>query len=262
MAILRIQDLADPRLDPYRSLKASNSTRWTDRFVVEGETLVGRLLASDFAIHSLLVAQRYLAWATSLAHTADVLVVSDDWIEAIVGFNFHRGMLACAFRKPPRELTAVCRGVPGKLTLVVCPDVQDPENLGTILRISSAFGVDAVVLGDHCADPFSRRVLRVSAGASLRLPIVESPALESELIAIRDGCQVRLWATVAAPDASRFDSQPRPQRLALLMGSEGHGLAPQWLRLCDRAITIPMQPGVDSLNVAVAAGIMLYHLTR
>jgi tRNA G18 (ribose-2'-O)-methylase SpoU len=73
---------------------------------------------------------------------------------------------------------------------------------------------------------------------------------------------VELWATVVDADATPFDQPDRPQRLAILFGSEGLGLAPRWRDLCDRLITVPMRPGIDSLNVSVAAGIVLYHLTR
>ena len=259
MGIVIINSPDDARLEPYRTLKATNKTRWAGRFVAEGEKLVRRLLDSDFRVHSLLVANSHLP---SLPNRADidVLVVPDEWIEQIVGFNFHRGILACGYRKPSPDLGQLCRMVSHRVTLVVCPDVQDPENLGAILRTSSALGIDAVVLGRDCCDPFSRRVLRVSMGAALRIPIVESDDLANDLSRIRAQSQVELWAAVTEPAASRFDALRRPERLALLVGSEGHGLAPHWLALCDRQVTIPMQPGTDSLNVATATGILIYHL--
>ena len=149
-----------------------------------------------------------------------------------------------------------------RLTLAVCPDVQDPENLGAILRIASALAIDAVVLGPDCCDPFSRRVLRVSMGAALRVKIVESDELVAELTALRDTIQLEQWAAVTDATATSFDKLQRPARLALLLGSEGHGLSADWVARCNHAVTIPMAPRVDSLNVAVAAGILLYHLTR
>ena len=143
-------------------------------------------------------------------------------------------------RKPGHDLHAVCRDHAGRLTLVVCPDVKDQENLGAILRISAAFGVQAVVLGSACADPFSRRALRVSMGASLRLPIALPADLPSEVRALRESWQLELWATVADRSAASLEDLQPPQRLAILLGSEGHGLDAQWLSLCDRQVTIPM----------------------
>lgn len=263
MATLRIDDLDDPRLAPYRALKKSNATRASGHFIVEGDKLVRRLLASDFKILSLLVAEQYLPAIADLAnHDVEVLVVDRPAIEQIVGFNFHRGMLGCALRKPKLSLRETAKESATRLTLVACPDVQDPENLGAILRISNALAIDAVVLGPGCCDPFSRRVLRVSMGAALRVKIVECDDLAVELATLHDTMGLELWAAVTDATATDFDTITRPARLALLLGSEGHGLPAEWVARCDRAVTIPMAPEVDSFNVAVAAGILLYHLTR
>ncbi|HVW00952.1 MAG TPA: RNA methyltransferase, partial [Planctomycetaceae bacterium] len=147
---------------------------------------------------------------------------------------------------------------PGRLTLVVCPDVQDPENLGAIIRLSRAFGVDGLVLGGQCANPFSRRVLRVSMGTVFRLPLFDCPDLATAFDEFRQA-GVQTAATVLDPAAETLAGSTRPERFALLFGSEGHGIAPQWIEACDRRITIPMQGGTDSLNVAVAAGICLHY---
>lgn len=260
MNVFRIDDVSDARLMPYRNLKATNDTRWTGQFVVEGDKLVRRLLDSDFTVASLLVSQGYLSkYAPLVDASTRIFVVPDDWIEQLVGFNFHRGVLACAIRKPNADLLAANVQ---RQTIVICPDVQDPENLGALLRISDAFGVNALLLGGGCCDPFSRRVLRVSMGAALRVRIRQTEQLDSELRELRDRAGFALWATVIDRDAERFDALARPERLGLLLGSEGHGLGAQWLALCDRRITIPMQSHTDSLNVSVAAGVMLYHLTK
>jgi tRNA G18 (ribose-2'-O)-methylase SpoU len=119
--------------------------------------------------------------------------------------------------------------------------------------------VHALLLGPACADPFSRRVARTSMGANFRLPLIESSDLAQDLTALRDEYGVQLVATVLADDAEPLSSVVPVGRTALLFGSEGFGLTPHWLALCDRRVTIPMRPGVDSLNVNVAAGIFLYH---
>lgn len=261
MSIQLIESLDDPRLAPYRSLKATNDTRWTGRFVAEGDKLVRRLLASHFRVHSMLASVRYFAEMQALAPPdAELLVVDDAWMETIVGFNFHRGVLACAHRGARIELVPWLRGVLGDCTLVVCPDVQDPENLGSILRTASALGVSGVILGPNCCDPLSRRVLRVSMGAALEIPVIECPDLETALRLVQHEQHVELWATVTDRDAEPLVERPRPPRLAVLVGSEGHGLAPHWVEACDRRVTIPMREGIDSLNVAVATGIVLYQV--
>jgi tRNA G18 (ribose-2'-O)-methylase SpoU len=259
MPHIRINSLDDRRLEPYRYLKDTNRTRWADLFVCEGEKLVRRLLASDFTVESVLISDRFERQFGALA-PPEVLVwiVPDELVEPLVGFNFHRGILACGRRRanPPLEEIAPL-GRP--LTLVICPEVQDPENLGAILRISSAFGVDGVLIGCGSADPFSRRVLRVSMGASLRLPIREAADIAADLRQLRNSLAVELAATVLDASAEPLSTAKRPDRFALLFGSEGHGLDPAIIALCNRRLTIPMNPGTDSLNVAVAAGIFLHH---
>jgi len=145
---------------------------------------------------------------------------------------------------------------------VVCVDIQDPTNLGGILRNSAAFGADLVLLSRRCADPFSRRVLRVSMGAVLRLSVAESANLEGDLRRLRDEFGVQLVATVLQEGAESLEKASRPPRLALLFGNEGHGLPPEMTAICQRRVTVPMCSGANSLNAAVAAGVFLYHFTR
>lgn len=263
MPVVEIASLDDPRLAPYRELKKSNLTRWSGLFVAEGEKLVRRLLASGYETASLLVGRRYLEEFAALAPAeTPVLAIPDEWVESLVGFNFHRGVLACGKRRANPALKDVLPAAGQRSTVVVCPDVQDPENLGAILRIAAAFGVDLVVLGPRAADPLSRRVLRVSMGAALGVPIIRSDDLAAELDRLRREFAFELAATVLDADAEPLDRAARPNRIALLFGSEGHGLDRSLVERCDHRLTIAMQRGTDSLNVAVAAGIFLYHFTR
>jgi tRNA G18 (ribose-2'-O)-methylase SpoU len=177
-----------------------------------------------------------------------------------VGFAFHRGIMGCGQRGPAPDLARwlADRG-DGPATLVVCPDVHDPTNLGSIIRATAALGGSGVVLGRGCADPFSRRVLRVSMGAALVLPVFESGDLAADLTRLRQAGFARV-AAVLDPAAQPLSSWKPPQRVALLLGNEGHGLAPAWQQQAECRVTIPMQAGIDSLNVAAAAAVLLYHV--
>jgi tRNA G18 (ribose-2'-O)-methylase SpoU len=258
MPRIPIDDLDDPRLVLYRHLKATNETRGGETFVVEGEKLVYRLLASRFPTESVLVTDRYEAHhASQVPEDVPMFVIPHERIETLVGYHFHRGVLACGRRRAWPELAETLRGVGLRSTLVVCPTLDKPDNLGAILRICDVFGVDAVLIGDSCPDPLSRRVIRVSMGAALRLPVYVPDDLIGMVEQLRD--EHEIIATVAEPDAEVLGRVARPDRVALLLGSEAFGLEPEWLNLADRRVTIPMRPGADSLNVAVAAGILLYH---
>jgi tRNA G18 (ribose-2'-O)-methylase SpoU len=262
MPVERLATLDDPRLAPYRDLHQTNLTRGSGLFVVEGPLLVERLLASNYAVASVLVEERQVeSVLPGVLPETPVYVVLAGQIERVIGFNFHRGVLACGKRTPSRALAEVLAKSSERFTLVVAVEVHDPGNLGGILRNSAAFGVDAVVLSPRCADPFSRRVLRVSMGAALRLAICESSDLLADLELLRRQ-DVSLLATVLSEEAERLETVVRPDRMALLLGNEAHGLPEGIVAPCDRRITLPMLRGTDSLNVAVASGIFLYELTR
>jgi tRNA G18 (ribose-2'-O)-methylase SpoU len=258
-----IQYLDDPRLEVFRHLKSTNLTRWSGLFIAEGRRVVERLLASDFEVESLLVSdEREQQIAPLVSPETPLYVLPIAMARELVGYNFHTGVLACGRRPPARRLSDVVDNENKPLTLVVCPDVNDPDNLGSIIRSSSALGVDGLLLGNGCADPYSRRVSRLSMGHVYRLPFVESHDLHHDLLSLRDNWNVELAATVIEPGAEPLNSAARSSRFALLLGNEAHGLAPEWVQLCQRRITIPMRETGDSLNVSVSAAIFLYHFTR
>ena len=260
MPLFAISSLDDPRLDVYRHLKTTNLTRWSGRFVAEGARVARRLLDSDYEVeHALVSEHRLTEMRPHLPDELPAYVLPHAMAKALVGYNFHTGVLACGRRRPGPDLATVIERAGPRLLLAVCPAVNDPDNLGSIIRSGAAFGVDAVVLGRECADPFSRRVLRVSMGNALFLPIVETRGLERDLVRLRDEWDVEVVATVLDDDAEPLARAPRTPRTALVFGNEAHGLGSEWRTLCTRRVTIPMQRGTDSLNVAVAAGVFLYH---
>jgi tRNA G18 (ribose-2'-O)-methylase SpoU len=263
MPAISIDDLDDPRIAIYRSLKATNQTRRLEQFVVEGQRLVERLLVSRFPVVSLLVTDRHLPkLAVHVPDAVPTYVVPSAMADAIVGFPFHRGVLACAERRPWPTGEELVSDRVRRLVLVICPKLSDPENLGAIARIGDVFGIDAVLVGPECPDPLSRRVLRVSMGAVLRLPVIVVDRLIDAVARLaRDG-GIELIAAVADQSAEPFDGIVQPRRAGLVLGDEHHGIDPEWLHLCRRKVTIPMRPGASSLNVAVAAGILIDSLTR
>jgi tRNA G18 (ribose-2'-O)-methylase SpoU len=263
MPVETIHELDDPRLEPYRNLKATNLTRWSNRFIAEGLLVVERLLQSDFEVASVLVSRRLERQVLPRVHDeCPTYLLEQQLAERLVGYSFHTGVLACGRRRPGPALESVVAAGGSRQLLAVCPHVNDPENVGAIIRLAAGFAVNAVVLGAGCADPFSRRVLRVSMGTAFRVPIVETNDLRTLLTRLRDEHEFELAATVLDPAADQLNLACRSPRMALLFGNEKHGLDPSWVELCARRLSIPMAAGADSLNVAVAAGIFFHHLTR
>jgi tRNA G18 (ribose-2'-O)-methylase SpoU len=257
-----IDSLADSRLDPYRNVRQTNFTRWSGRFIAEGKLVVERLLTSGLAVESVLVSDRRRdAIATASRRDVELYVVPQVVAEQLVGYNFHAGVLACARRPPTIELETIASKA-GRLTFLVCPKITGPENLGTLVRLCHAFEVDALVLGRGSADPFSRRVVRVSMGSVFCVPVVVSRDAIADVTRARSQHGVETWAAVACQTGDALDRCARPPRLAVMLGNEFEGLSDEWLTLADRQVAIPMALGADSLNVACAASILLYHLAR
>ena len=258
-----ITDLNDPRLAEYRTLKATNETRDLGHFVVEGDKLVERLLASRFPTVSVLVTDRRLSRLASVVpDEVPVYVMPFEKIHELVGFPFHQGVLGCGRRLPWPDWRSLWHGMAKTLTLVVCPKISNPENLGSIARLCDVLGVDGVMAGPSCPDPLSRRVIRVSMGSTLRVPILVSNHLPMLADEIKSTLRATFMAAVADRDAVPFESVGRPDRIALVLGDEAEGVDPEWVARCERSITIPMPGGASSLNVSTAAAILLYHFTK
>ncbi len=263
MAIEIIETLDDRRLEPYRNLKATNRTRWSNQFIAEGALVVRRLLESDFEVASVLVSRRNeREFATLAAPECPVYLLEHALAEQLVGYTFHTGVLACGKRRASPAIEDVLAGAGESPLVAVCPNVNDPENIGALIRLCAGFGVAAAVLGPGCADPFSRRVLRVSMGTALFVPVIETRDLRGFLLRLRDEFGFALQAAVLDPSAEPLEGAFRSNRTAILFGNEKHGLDDTWIELCQRKLTIPMAPRADSLNVAVAAGIFFYHFAR
>ena len=258
-----ISSITDPHVAPYAQLHQTNLTRGSGLFVAEGDKVVQRLIDSQFIVDSLLAEDE---WAERLepqvpAETP-IYVIERALMTELVGFRFHRGVLGCGRRNETQSLENILPSNDEPALVLVCPAVQDPTNLGSIIRTAAAMRANALLLGGDCADAFSRRVLRVSMGSSLFLPIREAPDLIGDVVALREMHGFEVLATVLDKNATPLDQVAKPKRLALVLGSEGHGLDERWLQLCPQQITLPMRAGIDSLNVSIAAAVFLYHFAH
>jgi tRNA G18 (ribose-2'-O)-methylase SpoU len=262
--IIPVSSLDDARIEPYTRLKERDLAREGGRFIAEGELVVRRLLNSVYATESLLVATRRLDEMAPLVPAGVPVYAADhELVNRIVGFKFHSGIMAVGLRGHQPALDELAAGWgEAPLTLVVCPEVEKTDNLGSLIRIASAFGADALILGERCCDPFYRQSIRVSMGAVFSLPLVRSERLLDELLRLRDGHGFELIASILSPGARPLAQCRRGRRIALLFGNEAQGLGPELVAQCQQRVVIPMQRGIDSLNVSVAAGVFLYHFTQ
>lgn len=256
-----IHEASDPGLADYVALRDATLRRGVENsgglFIAEGEKIIRRAAEAGARPRSFLLQERWLAGLDDvLAAHPDVpcYVASSALVEAVSGFHVHRGALA-SFARPaetPWDTLLAAR------RLIVCEGIVDHTNIGSILRVAAALGWDGVVVSSTSADPLYRRAVKASMGASLQLPW-RRMADDADLGRLRDA-GFTLVASTLTPGAVPLDGYGGAERLALLLGSEGHGLSPAWQAAADVAVTIPMAEGIDSLNVAAAAAVMAWTL--
>ena len=259
-----VESLDDSRLAAYRNLP-ERTLRGEAIFITEGWLVTERLLQSAYETESVLLAEDCAErYADRIPEPIPVYVGPRELLYQVVGYQFHQGVLAVGRRRVLASVREVLPppSRPGPLTVVICPQITKPENIGLVFRSAAAFGVDAVILGERCAEPFSRRILRVSMGAVLHLPLAKTRDLREELELIKRDWRLELVATVLDPQAVSLPDFVPPERVGLLLGHETEGLRDGWLDLCDHRVTIPMSNLVDSLNLGVAAGVFLYEFRR
>lgn len=263
--LVEIADPADPRLADYRDLRDVELRKHLETehglFLAEGEKVVRRAVEAGFAPRSFLMAPRWLDGLADVLATTDApcYVLSEALAEEVTGFHVHRGALASLARRPLPRVEEVLAGA---RTVLVLEEIVDHTNVGAILRSGAALGVDAVLLAPRCADPLYRRAIKVAMGAVFTMPWTRLPDWYDAL----PGLSAAGFTTVAltlADDATPVDEAVAGlERVALVLGSEGHGLSPRWEESADRRAIIPMRAGIDSLNVAAATAVACYVTAR
>jgi len=264
VGVIRIDTLDDERLSEFRNVPDPDLVSRHGLFVAEGRLVVRRLLDSG------LEARAVLATDTALASLQDglvthralpVYVVSQDVMNSVTGFNIHRGCLALGVRPPARDwrdVSATTR------RLVVLERVGDADNVGSIFRNAAAFGAGGVLLQSGCADPLYRKAIRTSVAASLTVPYAAAEPWPQMLRDLHHAGWATVGMTPSADAASVRETVAgiASQPVALVLGHEGDGLTREALDACRHRARIPMAADVDSVNVATAAAIALYELTR
>ena len=264
---VEITDFSSPALDVYARLTENQLVSRADpanaMFIAESPLVIGRALEAGYEPVSVLMEARHGngAGAEILARLgADVPVFTapDSVLVNLTGFHLTRGML-CAMRRPKlQSVEDVCRDA---RRVVVLENVMNPTNIGAIFRSAAALGMDAVLLTTAGSDPLYRRASRVSMGNVFLIPWTYLPESGDWTQLLRD-LGFRTVAMALRNDSVRLDD-PRlaaEEKLAIVMGTEGDGLASSTIASCDYTVKIPMYHGVDSLNVAAASAVAFYEL--
>jgi tRNA G18 (ribose-2'-O)-methylase SpoU len=264
MNLIEITDFNAPELDVYARLtEAQLLNRFEPKkamFIAESPKVIMRALDAGCVPVSLLVERSHINEEAQQAIDAcgDVPVYTAplNVLTQLTGFQLTRGML-CAMKRPP--LPAVEDVLAGTRRIAVLEDIQNPTNVGAIFRSAAALGMDAVVLTSACSDPLYRRSCRVSMGTVFQVPwtyLDENWVEKLQSLGFKTAAMALDKRAISIEDPSLRAEE----KLAVVLGSEGDGLAAKTIADCDYTVMIPMYHGVDSLNVAAASAVAFWEL--
>lgn len=263
--IIEIKDFSAPELDVYARLTENQLVNRVEpdkgMFIAESPLVIGRALDAGCVPVSLLMESRHALGKGGeiIRRCGDIPVFTaeEGVLARLTGFHLTRGMLCAMYRPRLRTVEEVCRGA-GRLA--VLENVMNPTNIGAIFRSAAALGMDGVLLTHAGSDPLYRRALRVSMGTVFQVPWTYMP--QGDWTGLLAGLGFKT-AALALREDSLSIADPgllAQEKLALVLGTEGDGLAVDTIARCDYTVRIPMAHGVDSLNVAAASAVAFYQL--
>ena len=271
--IIEITDFHAPELDPYARLTQNQLRNRLEPekgiFIAESPKVISRALDAGYQPLSLLMERKQITGpaAEILTRCGDAPVYTADreLLAALTGFELTRGVL-CAFRRPaPRSVEELCKNA---RRVAVLEGIVDSTNVGAIFRSAAALNMDAVLINPSCCDPLCRRAVRVSMGTGFQVPrarIGQTPADWPEKGMEQLHTLGFKTAAMALSDRSvSIDDEQlaKEPKLAIVLGTEGDGLARSTIAACDYTVKIPMSHGVDSLNVAAASAVAFWQLGK
>ena len=271
--IIEITDFHAPELDPYARLTQNQLRNRLEPekgiFIAESPKVIDRALDAGYEPVSLLMERRQItgpaAGILSRCGDAPVYTADRELLAALTGFELTRGVL-CAFRRPaPRPVEELCRDA---RRVAVLEGIVDSTNVGAIFRSAAALNMDAVLINPSCCDPLCRRAVRVSMGTVFQVPwgqLGDSPADWPEKgMDVLHTLGFKTAAMALSDRSVSIDDEQlaREPKLAIVLGTEGDGLAASTIASCDYTVKIPMSHGVDSLNVAAASAVVFWQLGK
>lgn len=256
MRVKEITATTNPLIKESKKLHKKKYRTETGTFLLEGFHLIEEAVKADSVIKAIFVNQRGQSeWGAWLAAQPDNILyfVSDDVLKALSDQPTPQGMIAIV--ELPKEETLDYQG--GFLLL---DRVQDPGNVGTMIRTADAAGLAGVILGNGCADPYSLKTLRSMQGSNFHLPVVSRDL--NEVIPLLNEKQIPVYGTALDKTAKVYSEVSPSDNFALIMGNEGQGISAELLEKTDQTLYIPLYGQAESLNVGVAAGILMYHFRK
>lgn len=269
MAIIKINDFSDKRLDVYARLSEAQLLNRDNpengMFIAESPKVVERALDAGFEPVSLLLEEKHIEGeAKNIVNRCGdipIFTAEFDVLTQLTGFQLTRGVLCVMKRKPLPSIEEICEKAS---RIAVLEDVMNPTNVGAIMRSAAALNMDAVLLTAQCSNPLYRRAIRVSMGTVFQIPWTIMPdfdrnnSIANKLNQL--GFKTVSFALKENSISIKDENLSKEEKLAIILGTEGDGLAQSTIENSDYTVKIPMSHGVDSLNVAAASAIAFWQL--
>ena len=269
--LIEITDFSDPVLDIYSRLNETQLLHYREPhlgiFIAESPKVIERALKAGYEPISFLVAKEDLSKdaAPFLEKYKDIpfYTANSELLTKLTGFQLTRGILCAMDRLPLASLDEICKDA---RRIAILQQVTNPTNVGAIFRSAAALNIDAIILTKGCSNPLYRRAARVSMGTVFQIPwtIVEEEILTKDCasMSLLRSLGYKTAAMALYNDSLSIDDEQlmKEDRLAILLGNEGDGLALETISSCDYTVMIPMSHGVDSLNVAAASAVAFWQL--
>ena len=264
-----IDDPDDPRIAVFQGLRDHVLRQRRERpggdvdgvFIAEGDIVVERALRAGYELLSMLIdGKRTKPLPSVVPEEIPVYACAPNVLQRITGYHLHRGVIACFAR---RALLTVDGAIRDATSVVVAEGINNPTNMGVILRCAAGMAIDAYLLDQHCSDPLYRRCGRVSMGEAYALPYARLEQLPEGLAPLREKGFTLIALTPEPSSLPIGELKIGPdQKVALLLGAEGPGLTPAALDAADFRVRIPMSGSVDSINVGSASAVAFYALSQ
>lgn len=261
-----VDDPTDERLVVFMGLRDHKLRQLRERpggdmagsFIGEGDVVIDRALRAGHQLECVLVDQARSRDLPPLPETADVFLAGPDVLKAVAGRTELRDPIACFTRPPEHNVDDVLTKTQ---TVLVAEGVNNPTNMGVIMRCAAGLGIEAVLFDPTSCDPLYRRAVRVSMGEVFAIPHVRIAQLPESLEVLSNAgfSTFALTPSDTADDISKL-KVGHGEKVALVLGAEGPGLTDETLAACDRSLRIPMEANVDSINVGTAAAVAFYAL--
>lgn len=267
MIIKKISEIVpdDELLLPYKTLRTPSLVNDRFEFVVQGDKSIQRLLTSPCEVVSILCSpefyQKLRPWLKDRQEPLTIMMGSSHEIQDVIGYQMYQEVMAAARIPDSPTLPEIMCIAPKPWLFVATDGMSNAENMGTLIRNCSGFGVTGLIVSRNSCSPYLRRSVRCTMGTIFNIPIIQTESLAEALQYLKQ-FKVTVVGTFPHVHQRTLSGTPLTGDCCLIFGAEGSGLSEEIARECDASVTIPMHHGTDSLNVASASAVFLYEAMR